>query len=211
MRTDRHRSRGFTLIELLVAITILAVVALLSWRGLESVVRARDAVGGEIAMQRGMQAMFGQLDADLRDAARDPASTSSLPGVLFGRGQILLLRQAPEPETGMLRYALVRYRLVDQQIVRESRMVQTPMEIEALMRVPDWPDPVQQILIGNVDSIGWRLWSTQGWRSADGAEAAALATAQPMSAADRPAAAAVELTVQLADGERFVRSVLVRE
>jgi general secretion pathway protein J len=41
-----HRSaapRGFTLIELLVAITILAIVAVLGWRGLDGIVRARVA------------------------------------------------------------------------------------------------------------------------------------------------------------------------
>ena len=35
-----RRHRGFTLIELLVAISILAVMAVLSWRGLEGMTRA---------------------------------------------------------------------------------------------------------------------------------------------------------------------------
>ena len=37
----KQRARGFTLIELLVAISILAIVAVLGWRGLDAIVRAR--------------------------------------------------------------------------------------------------------------------------------------------------------------------------
>src|SRR5260363_339284 len=41
-RANRHaRAQGFTLIELLVAIAILALVAVLSWRGLDQILRAR--------------------------------------------------------------------------------------------------------------------------------------------------------------------------
>lgn len=211
MSARSARTRGFTLIELLVAITILAVVALLSWRGLESIVQTRDAMSGEIAMQRGLQALFGQLDADLRDAARDPAQTSTLPGILFGNGQMVLLRQAPEPETGMLRYAMVRYRLADTTMVRESRTVDTPQQIAALMREPEWPDLVTQALAKSVTRIGWRIWTSQGWKPADAPDAAVLATAQPLGSTDRPASSAVQLSIELADGEQFTRSVLVRE
>ena len=37
-----QRQRGFTLIELLIAITLMAVLAGLSWRGLDSLMRSRD-------------------------------------------------------------------------------------------------------------------------------------------------------------------------
>ena len=36
-----RKSQGFTLIELLVAITVMAVLALVSWGGLESMARAQ--------------------------------------------------------------------------------------------------------------------------------------------------------------------------
>src|SRR5260364_251272 len=45
-RANRHaRAQGFTLIELLVAIAILALVAVLSWRGLDQILRARRGGG----------------------------------------------------------------------------------------------------------------------------------------------------------------------
>ena len=37
-----QHQRGFTLIELLIAITLMAVLAGLSWRGLDSLMRSRD-------------------------------------------------------------------------------------------------------------------------------------------------------------------------
>ena len=42
------RERGFTLIELLVAIGLLALMAALSWRGLDGMTAGRWGVGGRI-------------------------------------------------------------------------------------------------------------------------------------------------------------------
>lgn len=58
------RARGFTLIELLVAITILAVVAVLGWRGLDGIVRARVALSRDLEQTRGMQLALAQLQSD---------------------------------------------------------------------------------------------------------------------------------------------------
>ncbi len=59
----RRLSRGFTLVELLVAIGILAIVAVLGWRGLDSIVRARIALSAEIESTRGMQLAFAQMQS----------------------------------------------------------------------------------------------------------------------------------------------------
>ena len=37
------RPRGFTLIELLVAISVMALIAILSWRGIDGMVRTQEA------------------------------------------------------------------------------------------------------------------------------------------------------------------------
>lgn len=70
----RHRARraaGFTLIELLVAIAILAVVAILSWRGLDQIVRGRDIITHSMAEERVFAQMFDQMRIDTREAVSD--------------------------------------------------------------------------------------------------------------------------------------------
>jgi len=63
MRSESE-SLGFTLIELLVAISILAIVAVLGWRGLDSIVRSRVALTSELEQTRGLQLTFAQLQSD---------------------------------------------------------------------------------------------------------------------------------------------------
>lgn len=212
MCADR-RLRGFTLIEMLVAITILAVIALMSWRGLDAISRSRVAVSDEIAAQRGLQAVFGQLDADLRFAARDPAAATSLQGILFGPGEIVLLRQAPAVETGALRYQLVRYLVREGALLRVTRAVAAPAEIAQVLAAPNWPDALEQVLARGVTSLALRVWTTQGWAPPTAENTAALATAQSLPALMQQAGApaGVEFRITAADGQQFVRALLVRD
>ena len=66
MRPRRAASGGFTLIELLVAATLLAVLAVLSWRGLDSVLASRDRLAAASDELRSLTLAFSQLDEDLR-------------------------------------------------------------------------------------------------------------------------------------------------
>src|SRR5665811_345320 len=61
-RATRHK--GLTLVELLVAISVLGFVAVLGWRGLDSIVRARIALTSDLEQTRGMQLAFAQLQSD---------------------------------------------------------------------------------------------------------------------------------------------------
>jgi len=64
---SRSRARGFTLIELLVAITVMALLAVLSWRGLDGMSRAREQArirGDEVlALQAGLAQWGTDLDS----------------------------------------------------------------------------------------------------------------------------------------------------
>ncbi|HET7773871.1 MAG TPA: prepilin-type N-terminal cleavage/methylation domain-containing protein [Burkholderiaceae bacterium] len=69
MRPVRRRSRGFTLIELLVALTILALMSLMAWYGLDGVIRSRAQSQSEADRLARMAAALDQLAADARAAS----------------------------------------------------------------------------------------------------------------------------------------------
>lgn len=209
--TRAFKSAGFTLVEMLVAIAILAIIAVLGWRGLDSIVRTRDAVGGEIAFQRGLQAAFVQIEADLRQAARDPGTTSSLPGILFASGNIIVLRQAPRASNGSLRYQLVRYEIDNDKLIRRVRNVETPNELDVVAASPDWPGAVIQVLVDGVRSATTRIWTAEGWAAPEGPAADVLARAVALADNTVPLPAAVELVLTAGGGEQYRRAVLIRD
>lgn len=66
-RQSRHAgNRGFTLIELLIATSLLAVLALLAWRGLDSILLSRQRIVAASDELRSLTLAFAQLDEDLR-------------------------------------------------------------------------------------------------------------------------------------------------
>lgn len=211
---NRSRAHGFTLIEMMVAITVLSIIAVLSWRGLDGVLRTREEVSKRITAQRALQAVYAQIDADLRDAVRDPAAESLLMGVVAGPGELMVLRQAPLPETGALRYQLVRYRVQFGALVRSARTVTSPAQIAVMLAEPQWPEEANQLLAEGIVDFGLRVWSAQGWIDAPGDSAAGLdrALALPkLMQPTVPAAQGLQISLETEGGERFVRASMVRD
>lgn len=67
--------QGFTLLEVLIALGIVAVISLLSWRGLEEVLRMSNRLQGVDEQLQNTIAMFNQLEKDLQTVelgANDP-------------------------------------------------------------------------------------------------------------------------------------------
>ena len=93
-----HRARGFTLVELLVALALMALMAALSWRGLDAMVQTQQRLGGRADALLTMQTGLAQWSADL-DAMVQQPGLSSLDW--DGRGMRILRRSpadAPEGE-----------------------------------------------------------------------------------------------------------------
>jgi general secretion pathway protein J len=68
------QQRGFTLIELLIAITLMAVLAGLSWRGLDHLMRHREITQAHMDKTAILQTVLAQWQADLN-------AVQPLPGV----------------------------------------------------------------------------------------------------------------------------------
>lgn len=65
LTVDRRR-RGFTLIEVMVSLMILSVMAIMAWRGLDGIVRARDITEGSVKRTLRLQSVMAQWQADMR-------------------------------------------------------------------------------------------------------------------------------------------------
>lgn len=73
----RHSPRGFTLVELLIALAIMALVAVLSWRGLDGMTRTQAGTRAHTDEVLTLQAGLAQWTADL-DAMLDPGELPPL-------------------------------------------------------------------------------------------------------------------------------------
>ena len=78
--------RGFTLIELLMALTLMAVLSGLSWRGLDGLMRTRDVTQQRVAQTAMVQTVLAQWHADLD--AMQPVAGINDAGVSWD-GQVL--------------------------------------------------------------------------------------------------------------------------
>ncbi|CAM2138973.1 general secretion pathway protein J [Pararobbsia alpina] len=112
-----RRAAGFTLIEMLVAIALLAVVAVLSYRGLDEILRARESLTSHMTSERALSQLFAQVNVDLRNAARD--DEVGQPPVRVGGGVLQIVRNMRLPGQAP-RLQVIRYRDTGHRVVREA-------------------------------------------------------------------------------------------
>ena len=158
-------ARGFTLVELLVAIGILAMVAVLGWRGLDGIVRARVALTDQMEMTRGMQLAFAQMQSDCEHAA-DATMLGRRPFLLHADNRLTLVRTVFN-ENEPARLQVISYRLVDDRLIRrESNTTRDLVELDALWQasVSD-TDPTPPVTLqGKIDSMGVLVWQNNAWQ-----------------------------------------------
>ncbi len=156
--------KGFTLIELLVAISILAIVAVLGWRGLDSIVRARFALTAEIESTRGMQLAFAQMQSDAEHLA-SPTLLQNRSSLMADADSMSLVRNV-YLENEPTRLAVVTYRVRDGMLERrESAATRDLVQIDMLWKAAasklDTAQPV--VLQSNVTSMVVLVFQGGGW------------------------------------------------
>ena len=162
------RHAGFTLVELLVAIGILAMVAVLGWRGLDGIVRARVALTQEMETTRGMQLAFAQMQNDCENAAGSELMRGQ-PSLLWDADRLTLVRKVyVEHEPSRLQ--VVSYRVVNGQLIRrESPGTRDLDQVGALWQALASDAPADNapsvVLQVGVNAMLVQGWQNNAWRN----------------------------------------------
>ncbi|MCD2519300.1 prepilin-type N-terminal cleavage/methylation domain-containing protein [Massilia sp. G4R7] len=162
------RNNGFTLVELLVAISILAILAVLGWRGLDGIVRARIALTEQMEVTRGMQLAFAQMQSDCEHLA--PRSLlGNRTNLLWEEDRLTLVRKVYN-ENQPTQLVVVSYRVANGNLVRrESRGTRDLAQLDALWQAVASDAPSESatpvVLQGRVAAMGIQVWQGNAWRT----------------------------------------------
>lgn len=165
----KQRTHGFTLVELLVAIGILAMVAVLGWRGLDGIVRARVALTQQMETTRGMQLAFAQMQSDCEHVAGQDIMDKR-PYLLADKDRLTLVRLVSN-ENEPTRLQVVAYRVVDGTLTRrESNGTRDLAQLDAIWKAmtSDADTSLQGQAVGlqkGVTGMQVFTWQNNQWRT----------------------------------------------
>jgi general secretion pathway protein J len=197
-RTNRDvvtRHQGLTLVELLVAISILGIIAVLGWEGLDSIVRARIELAKDLEQARGIQLAFAQMQSDCSHLAAPASLPNRLP-LAFSQNRLTLVRSVLGDDQPM-RLQVIAYRVRaglltrrESNPTRDLRVLDT--QWQAALNDSDAAPEVG--LQSSISTMTMRLWVNGGnnWLPDTGLLTPSI---NPGSVATPPAPTGLEMTV----------------
>ncbi|WP_342118899.1 PulJ/GspJ family protein [Pseudoduganella sp. OTU4001] len=159
-------ARGFTLVELLVAITVLAIVAVMGWRGLDGIVRSREQLTQNMEQTRGIQLTFAQLQSDLEQIA-DKNLLRQRQNILADNTRLVFIRTVLA-ENAASQLQVVSYQIREGVLLRrESAQTRDLVQLDALWQSAIGDGGAQDgvALQGAVDAMAVRVWEAGGWKA----------------------------------------------
>jgi len=215
----RHttRCRGFTLIELLVAISLMALMTVLAWRGLDGISRSQLRLQQQSDDVLALQATLAQWGADLDAMAAQPGTPS-----LDWDGRVLriLRRSSAEPGEG-LRVVAWAQRSIDGQgqwlrwqsppLLTRAALELAWQKAQVWAQTPGDDDRAREVRTVALDQ--WQIFYYRGnaWSnplsSADGPVATAPAASPGVTAAE-PDGVRLVLTLR---GGQAINGTLTRD
>jgi general secretion pathway protein J len=199
-----RRLRGFTLIELLVAVGLLALMAGMSWRGLDGMTRAQTQMHQYSDDVMALQAGLGQWGVDL-DALASQPKTANLDW--DGRALRILRRGTAQAGDGLLVVAWSR-RVVDgvgQWLRWQSPPLRTRAELElAWQRAAQWAqspgadDAQREVRVAALDQ--WQIYYFRNDAWSNPLSSAGVASSEPVTA-NAPLPDGIRLVLTLAPGQ----------
>lgn len=204
-RQPLARPRGFTLVEVLVAMFIMALMAALAWRGLDGVMRGRDAGRESIDRTMLLTTLLSQWQTDLQSLHQN----NIIPGVLTFDGRALRLARLADGQVQLVVWWVEGgrwQRWTSAPSTRTSDLQQAWMRSQQLQGT----DPATVQLLEGVSA--WQIYFYRGnaWTNAQSTadlEVNPAAPAPPASAASGAAPAPPVATEQLPLAVRLVLTV----
>lgn len=203
----RRRQAGFTLVELLVALFAMSLLAVMSWRGLDGMVRAQQQTQARSDEALTLQVGLEQWSADLDAVVQLPRTAA-----LDWNGRVLRItrRGSAAPGDGVIVAAWTR-RIVDGQgtwLRWQSAPATTREQLDRAWHQADtWAqtpgDEERRAEVAVVPLTEWQLFYFRGgaWTNPQSSDASGPAPAAPPAAPSGPGALA---TPVLPDGVRLV-------
>ena len=199
-------ARGFTLVELLVALFAMALLAVMSWRGLDGMTRAQAATSARADEVLTLQVGLAQWSADLDAVMQMPGAAA-----LDWNGRVLRMtrRDTSSPMSGVLVAAWTLrsgqwLRWQSPPLTTRGQLDQAWLEADQWSQTPG--DAQRQLEVVVTPLQEWKIFyfRSDAWTNPQSSDAVSAPVAQPGLTPEAAAMMAAQTTPVIPEGVRLV-------